>query len=94
VSTPGEELASQHASRSANERFQLMLANRQVGSRLVPFLCECVDDGCLGRVEMSLADYTAAHVDRAQYVVLRGHALMAAEDLVEPRGPFDIVRKS
>ena len=61
--------------------------------QLIPFLCECADDGCLGRVDMKLADYDDIHRDRDQYAVLRNHQGADGERVVEQRPLFDIVSK-
>jgi hypothetical protein len=87
-------VASQHASRGANERFHMVLVERPLLDKLIPFLCECADADCLGRVEMSLADYGEIHVDRELFVIMRGHAMVNGERPVEARERFDIVKKA
>jgi hypothetical protein len=88
-----EGTASQDASRAANERFHMLLVERPLLERLIPFLCECADADCLGRVEMTAADYGEIHVDREVYVIMRGHATVDGEHPVDTRESFDVVKK-
>ncbi len=62
--------------------------------RLIPFLCECADDACLGRVDMNLADYDDIHRDRDRYAVLHDHQIVDGEKVLEQRELFDIVSKA
>jgi hypothetical protein len=89
---PGVE--TQRASRTANERFHMVLVERPLLDRLIPFLCECADPDCLGRIEMSLADYGEVHVDREVFVIMRGHAMTDGERPLEQRGRFEVVKKA
>jgi hypothetical protein len=70
-----------------------VLLGRSANDRLVPFLCECADPDCFGRVEMSLTDYGEIHVRRDHYVVVRGHPLSWGEGAVEARERYDVVEK-
>jgi hypothetical protein len=95
VSSPNEELTTnQRTFRYANERLG-SLAGEVVGEeRLVPFLCECADWNCLGRVEMKLADYGELHVDRDVYAILPNHQVAEGEHVIDRRASFEVVRKS
>jgi hypothetical protein len=84
---------SQHVFRSANERMQALAVAIVPAEQLIPFLCECADDACLGRVDMSLSDYDDIHRDRDQYAVLHDHQAVDGETVVEQRTLFDIVTK-
>jgi hypothetical protein len=86
-------VASQEASRSANERFRSAVTALALADGLVPFLCECADWDCLGRIEMTLADYAAVHDDREVFVIMLGHATVDGERPLETRELFEIVRK-
>jgi hypothetical protein len=85
---------AQYASRSANERFERALASRGIVGWLIPFLCECADPDCLGRVEMTIAEYTEIHHDRMVFVIMPGHPLVDGELATDTRPRFDIVTKS
>jgi hypothetical protein len=38
----------------------------------IPFLCECADDRCLGRVELALKEFEQLHENENVYVIVRG----------------------
>ena len=89
-----ERLAqNQEDLRVANERLIDMLDHGALNSRIVPFLCECADDECLGRVELTLAQYEDAHVLPDTYVILRGHPRIEDEEVLEEHGGFMVVQK-
>ena len=64
-----------------------------IADQLVPFLCECADGTCLGRVDMKVAEYDEIHADRNQYSILHDHELANGEAVIEERALFDIVSK-
>jgi hypothetical protein len=84
---------SQQVFRSANERMQALAVAIVSAEQPIPFLCECADDGCLGRVDMSLADYDDIHRDGDRYAVLRDHQVPDWERVVEQRPLYDVVSK-
>jgi hypothetical protein len=84
---------SQQVSRSANERLQALAVAVVPAEQLIPFLCECADDACLGRVDMKLGDYDDIHGDRDRYAILHDHQLADGERVVEQRQLFDVVSK-
>jgi hypothetical protein len=85
---------SQQIFRSANQRMHTVAIGIVPVEQLVPFLCECADDGCLGRVDMNLADYDEIHRDRDQYAVIHDHLIADGERVVEQRPRFDVVTKA
>jgi hypothetical protein len=84
---------SQQVFRSANERMQTLALAIVPAEQLIPFLCECADDGCLGRVDMKLADYDDIHRDRDRYAVLHDHLIVDGELVVEQRPLYNVVSK-
>ena len=93
MTTRNERLVdNQRTFRYANERLQA-LAGGVSGERLVPFLCECADNTCLGRVPMTLAVYDEIHTDRDLYVIMRHHAVSEGELVVDRHDGFDVARK-
>jgi len=84
---------SQQVSRSANERLQALAVAVVPAEQLIPFLCECADDACLGRVDMKLGDYDDIHGDRDRYAILHDHQVVDGETIVEQRALFDIFTK-
>ena len=82
--------------RAGNERLQ-QVADPQFDGRVpLPFLCECADVECLGRIELTTNDYAAIHLDRHQYVILPGHATIEGEEIVEEdaAGGYFVVSKN
>jgi hypothetical protein len=84
---------NQRTVRSANERLYALAADVVPADQLVPFLCECADGTCLGRVDMKVAEYDEIHSDRNRYSILHDHELANGESVVEERAVFDIVTK-
>jgi hypothetical protein len=95
VATREERLVeNQRTFRDANERLQKLAGEAGVrDGTLVPFLCECADGDCLGRVEASMEEYERAHLDRDQYVIVPGHPTIEGEKVVERVDRFETVRK-
>ena len=88
-----ERLAeNQRTFRRANERFEELVEDHSDGYK-VPFLCECADTCCLGRIELTASDYYAIHLDRSQYIILNDHLTITGERLVEQVDGFQIVSK-
>jgi hypothetical protein len=88
------QFVSQRTFRSANERMQALVGDIVPAEQLIPFLCECADDACLGRVAMKRADYGDIHGDRDRYTILRDHQMADGEHVVEQRPLFDVVSKA
>ena len=86
-------VANQRTSRQANERFE-QLAGVRADGHLMPFLCECADVNCLGRITLTATDYYALHIDRSQYVVLDGHLTIRGETMVQQADGFRVVTKT
>ncbi len=85
---------NQRVFRSANERLQ-ELVQRVPGDdgQLVPFLCECADDACLGRIDVTLTDYEEAHSEPGDYFILHGHLRTRGEEILAEADGYDVVRK-
>ena len=79
--------------RLANERLRNQIADAVGVDRLVPFLCECADERCMERVEMTLDDFASIRADTDTFAVAPGHAVERVEKVVEDRGSFHVVRK-
>jgi hypothetical protein len=58
------------------------------------FLCECGDDECAERIELTVDEYERIHADPAQFVVLDGHEKPSVEEVVEQHGGYTVVRKN
>ncbi|TML45280.1 MAG: hypothetical protein E6G19_05215 [Actinobacteria bacterium] len=86
-------IENQQTVRSANERLQAVAAGVVPTDQLVPFLCECADGSCLGRVDMKVAEYDEIHSDRDRYSIIHDHELANGEAVIEERALFDVVSK-
>jgi hypothetical protein len=81
--------------RAANGRFEDAVEENSLdGVRPVPFLCECADIECRGSIEITTADYDAAHIDSDYYVILPGHPTIDGEETVEDKVVYLVVEKS
>jgi hypothetical protein len=78
--------------REANE---LLLKTAVVSDgRRVPFLCECADDECFGRIELTTDEYWVAHPpDENGFVLLRGHLQVEDEVTVAEHDGHVVTRK-
>ena len=85
---------NQRIFRAANERMQEMIDGEVPHGTMIPFLCECADDTCLGRINMDAYDYEGIHVDRDLYIVLRDHPTIDGEEIVGQEDGYDIVSKA
>jgi len=82
---------NQRTFRAANERIN-ELAQVTDGQR-VPFLCECAEIACLGRVDASLSEFVVIHEDRTRYFILPGHMRVAGENVLSTNDRYEIVEK-
>jgi hypothetical protein len=79
--------------RHANERLEDLVSDANMDHRVVPFLCECFDARCYGRVEITLEQYDDAHVLPNTYVILTGHPRIHQQEIIEVHGLFEVVQK-
>ena len=86
-------VANQESFRDANKRLGEAVSHAHKDGHTVAFLCECADDTCLGRIDLSLGQYDDAHLLPNTYVVLTGHPRSAVEDTVEDMGSYQVVQK-
>jgi hypothetical protein len=84
--------ATQHAFRMANERLRGAL-EATVGGEPIPFLCECMDDTCLARVDLTLEEYGAVRRRENRFVIVRDHATLPGERVVQENGSYQVVEK-
>jgi hypothetical protein len=85
---------NQHMSRSANARLQDVAGRTTEDGIVIPFLCECAADDCMGRVEISIDEYFIAHLAPEHYVLLPGHPRIYGEVVVDHRGHYEVVSKA
>jgi len=84
--------ANQETFRAANRG---MIEAVSVGPQVpVPFLCECADFDCLGRVEANLREYQEAHDGDDRYFILPGHPRIEGEEILSENGRYEVVSKA
>jgi site-specific recombinase len=79
--------------RAANERLRSAVEARMPAADVVPFLCECADETCMGRLDLTLDDYRSLRSHERRFVMLTGHLRTAGEEVVEKRDGYDITEK-
>ena len=70
--------------------------DKAAGGRVekAPYLCECGEQSCLARVELSPGEYEAVRAHPARFFVVPGHEdLTAGEVVVEEHDRFTVVEK-
>jgi hypothetical protein len=70
--------------------------DKAAGGRVekAPYLCECGEESCLARVELTPAEYEAVRSHAARFFVVPGHEdLTAGEVVVEQHDRFTVVEK-
>jgi hypothetical protein len=60
---------------------------------LVPFICECTDPDCLGRVEMSIDEYDEVRSRPTRAAVSPGHEHADRERVVQQSSRFAVVER-
>jgi hypothetical protein len=59
----------------------------------VAFLCECADEDCMGRVEVSPDQWEAATGPTNRFLIMAGHPRTEGEEIMDTLGPYEIVEK-
>jgi len=82
---------------AANEAFFRALNDRlERGTQDVQpliVLCECADEDCTKRIELTRVEYEDIRSDPAQFVVVPGHADPEIERVIDRTDRFEMVRK-
>ena len=59
----------------------------------VPFLCECADVDCLGRVDVTTSQWEGVANEPNRYLMIAGHVRSEGEEVVASLGEYEITRK-
>jgi hypothetical protein len=89
--TPRAE--NQKLFRVGNERLLSAVDDRVSGKDRVPFLCECADASCEGRVELRVEDWEGVTREPRHYLMLSGHPRSEKETVVGTLEDYDVVLK-
>jgi hypothetical protein len=79
--------------RSGNEALHDAVEAIVPEGRIVPFLCECADDDCLGEVEVTLSAWEGVAAQPNHFLMLAGHQRSEGEHVVGTLGQYEIARK-
>jgi hypothetical protein len=82
--------ANQRLFRRGNEHLRDV-----VGDRIprLPFLCDCADEFCDGRVEVDRVDWEAVAAKPNHFLMVSGHPRSDGELVVGTLERYDVVRK-
>jgi hypothetical protein len=79
--------------RSANERLRERAEVIAALGRSIPFFCECIDETCMARIDLTLEDYERVRSEDGHFVIAPGHPQLDGERVVEKEEHFLIVTK-
>jgi hypothetical protein len=93
-----EELTTLRAKRlAANEAFFRELNERlerqTPDSQTLIVVCECAEEDCAERLELTHREYEAIRSDPTQFVVAHRHAALEIEEVIARTDRFEVVRK-
>jgi hypothetical protein len=80
------------AFRIANER-TAHWEERHAAGRSELYLCECAEQPCRRRVELTREQYEAVRADPQRFVVLPGHVIPDLETVVESFAAYQVIEK-
>jgi hypothetical protein len=79
--------------RALNERLRGGSGTWGPGEGALELVCECGDEDCTDAIRLTPRDYEAVRSDEAQFIVVPGHERRHAEDVVDEREGWLVVRK-
>jgi hypothetical protein len=83
---------NQRAFRLGNERLRSALETK-ASAGAIPFLCECMDQTCMGRVDLTLDEYGDIRTHENRFLIIRDHPTLPHERVVQENGTYQIVEK-
>jgi hypothetical protein len=79
--------------RAVNEQILNLTERFQAERSDLDLVCECADPSCIGTVRLELEEFSRIDRDENAFLVIRGHEDVQAEDVVDTRDGYVIVRK-
>jgi hypothetical protein len=79
--------------RLGNERLHSAVNDQVPDTGRVPFLCECADEFCDGRVELLIEEWEGVARKPNHFVMVSGHPQSEGEKVVGALDGYDVVRK-
>ena len=80
--------------RTANEGLRERVEGIVEPDQSIPFLCECIDETCIARIDLTPQEYEIVRSDNQWFVIAPGHPRLDGERIVEEEGRFSIVTKA
>jgi hypothetical protein len=77
-----------------NQRLHDVVESQAPDATPVPFLCECADEHCMGRVEVSPDQWQAVAERPNYFLIMAGHPRTEGEEIMDTLGPYEIVEKA
>jgi hypothetical protein len=84
---------NESAFRKLNESLQDHVHRARDDEDLAGFVCECGDGDCEEIVRVRLSDYEEIRQDSLLFFIVPGHEILDAEDVVDERDGYLVVRK-
>jgi hypothetical protein len=84
---------NESAFREINETLERDVHRGRTQKEYAGFLCECGDPDCEDLVRVDLDTYESIRADAQLFFAVRGHEEPEAEDVVDERDGFVVVRK-
>jgi hypothetical protein len=79
--------------REVNDRIERVTESLQVQTDQIAILCECGDQTCTERIEISPAEYERVRGEPTSFFVCSGHEQLDFEDVIERHPRYSVVRK-
>jgi hypothetical protein len=79
--------------REVNERVNAVSSTFADPESMAEFVCECGDDSCADRIQMTLAEYEYIRSSPIRFVVVPGHELPEVERVLRETERFTVVEK-
>lgn len=79
--------------RLGNERLRSAVNEQVPNADRIPFLCECADEFCDGRVEIRMEQWEGIAREPHQFVMVSGHPRSEGEKVVGGVDGYDVVMK-
>jgi hypothetical protein len=88
-----EERQTEEIFRSANELVDAAAEQSAQNTGKIPYICECADHLCLGRVELTRTEYEGVRRHTDRFVIIAGHLQAEGQHVVGMLGPYELVEE-
>ncbi len=61
---------------------------------LLHFKCECSDENCEARIEMTLSSYQKIHLNRGSFIIKLNHQVNSIEKVIRTESKYSVVEKN